>query len=34
LHPELRRSGGLAVVHEELGEGDVGEFFLSEGDYG
>ena len=34
LHAELRRSGGLAVVHKELGEGDVGEFFLSEGDDG
>ena len=32
LHAELRRSGGFAVIHEELGEGDVGELFLPESD--
>jgi len=33
LHAELRRVGRLAVVNEELGKGDVGELFLSEGDH-
>ena len=32
LHAELRRSGGFAVIDEELGEGDVGELFLPESD--
>ena len=34
LQAELRRSGGFAIVDEEFGQDDVGEFFLSEGDYG
>ena len=34
LQAELRRSGGFAIVDEELGQDDVGKFFLSEGDHG
>jgi hypothetical protein len=34
LQAELRRSGGFAIVDEELGQDDVGEFFLTEGDHG